>query len=71
VLTREAQEGTSTDFGRVQFQRFLCTSLAASASLLSSVTAFDLIAVIICGIEGLSRLAAKYKKGIDRLVAAL
>ena len=63
VLTRETQEGTSTDFGRVQFQRFLCTSLAASASLLSSVTAFDLIAVIICRIKGMSRLAPKYKKG--------
>ena len=40
VLTWEAQEGTSTDFGRVQSQQLPCTSLAASASLLSSVTAF-------------------------------
>ncbi len=40
VFTREAREGTSTDFGRVQSQQHPCTSLAASASLLSSVTAF-------------------------------
>ena len=39
VLTWEAQEGTSTGLCRVQFHRSLCTSLAASASLLSSVTA--------------------------------
>jgi len=39
-FTQTAREGTSTDFGRVQFHRLLCTSLAASANLLSSVTAF-------------------------------
>ena len=39
-FTRTAREGTSTDFRRVQFHRLLCTSLAASFSLLSSVTAF-------------------------------
>ncbi len=38
------------------FQRFCCTSLAASASLLSSVTAFDLITVIICENGTMSRL---------------
>jgi hypothetical protein len=56
VLTWEAQEGTSTDFGRAQFSAislhisggfrqftFLCHSLC-------------LIAVIICGIEEMSRL---------------
>jgi hypothetical protein len=40
LFTFTAQEGTSTGFGRVQSQRLFCTSLAASASLLSSVTAF-------------------------------
>jgi hypothetical protein len=55
LFTFTAQEGTSTDFGRAQSQQLLCASLAASASLLSSVTAFDLIGVIICGIGGMSR----------------
>jgi hypothetical protein len=40
AFTQTAQEGTSTDFGRVQSQRLPCTSLAASANLLSSFTAF-------------------------------
>ena len=39
LFTRTAREGTSTGFGRVQFHQLLCTSLAASISLLSSVTA--------------------------------
>ena len=39
-FTVTAREGTSTDFGRVPFSAFRGTSLAASASLLSSVTAF-------------------------------
>ena len=55
TFTQTAQEGTSTDFCRVQFHQLLCTSLATSASLLSSVTAFLLIAVIICGIGEMSR----------------
>jgi hypothetical protein len=37
------------------FQQACCTSLAASASLLSSVTAFGLIDVIICKNETMSR----------------
>lgn len=39
LFTRTAREGTSTAFGRVQFHQLPCTSLAASVSLLSSVTA--------------------------------
>lgn len=39
LFTFTAREGTSTGFGRVQFHQLLCTSLAASVSLLSSVTA--------------------------------
>jgi hypothetical protein len=66
VFTQTAQEGTSTGFCRAQSQRFLCTSLAASAGLLSSVTAFNLVAVIICGIGGMSRLG-KYSGLAHRL----
>jgi hypothetical protein len=39
-FTFAAREGTSTDFGRVGLSAILPTSLAASVSLLSSVTAF-------------------------------
>jgi hypothetical protein len=40
LFTFAAREGTSTDFGRVELSAVLPTSLAASVSLLSSVTAF-------------------------------
>jgi len=51
-LKRELQLGY---FG-CSFQHVRCISLAASASLLSSVTAFELIVVIICENEEMSRL---------------
>ncbi|KXK14210.1 MAG: hypothetical protein UZ14_CFX002001278 [Chloroflexi bacterium OLB14] len=56
TFTQTAQEGTSTDFGRVQFHHLLCTSLATSVNLLYSVTAFELIAVIIVKNRIMSRL---------------
>ena len=51
-LKRELQLG----YVERNFQQIRYASLAASASLLSSVTAFDLINVIICKNEGMSRL---------------
>lgn len=40
LFTRTAREGTSAGFGRAQSHRLPCASLAASASVLSSVVAF-------------------------------
>jgi len=50
-LERELQLGSH----ECNFQHIGCLSLAASASLLSSVTAFDLITVIISETPGMSR----------------
>jgi hypothetical protein len=61
LFTQTAQEGTSTDLGRVPLSANSGTSLAASVSLLSSVTAFI----------GLTQLSLKLFACQDRIMVVL